>query len=343
MTQQQFDFIVLGQGLAGTLVSHELISRGKTVMVIDNGHPHSASRVAAGLYNPLTFKRLNFAWNAVEALPLMEPAYGKIEESLGEAFNFRIPIRRYFPDDQSHEQFMLKQDLPLYEPVLGKTDDFGEHGSGLVHGGGYVNLRKLLPAFRAWLESRGCFSEDEIGDEQIQVEDGCVRVGRFMAEKLIFCRGVKDVESMWWNHLPLKQTKGEVLTVTAPELSQDSIHNNGKFVLPLGDASFRTGSTYEWDEINEEPTEKGRDQILDKLKELHQGPVDVTEHQAGIRPTVKDRRPLVGSHPEQHNFFILNGLGTRGVMIGPWCAVQLADYILKNSELNKEIDVDRFK
>jgi glycine/D-amino acid oxidase-like deaminating enzyme len=41
------------------------------------------------------------------------------------------------------------------------------------------------------------------------------------------------------------------------------------------------------------------------------------EHFAGVRPTVKDRRPLVGTHAEYSAIHILNGLGTRGVMLGP--------------------------
>lgn len=343
MTQTHFDFIVLGQGLAGTLIAQELISRGKTVLVLDNAHPNSASRVAAGLYNPLTFKRLNFAWNAVEALPLMKKAYGRIEENVGETCRFDIPIRRYFPDAESHEQFLLKQDLPLYKPVLGETDDRGKFGSGLVHGGGYVDLQILLPGYRRWLESKGWYAEETVEDHKIETTDEGVRVGRHSADHLIFCRGVRDVQSPYWDHLPLKPAKGEVLVVKAPDLSQETVHNNGKFVLPVGDQKFRTGSTYTWDDIDELPTEAGKQQILDKFRELHPAPVEVVQHVAGIRPTVRDRRPLVGSHPDEKRFSILNGLGTRGVMIGPWCALQLADFLLNGSELNREIDVDRLK
>lgn len=343
MTRPHFDFIVLGQGLAGTLIASELISRGKTVLVLDNARPNSASRVAAGLYNPLTFKRLNFAWNAVEALPLMKKVYGRIEEKLGEKCRFTIPIRRYFPDSESHEAFLLKQDLPLYEPVLGETDDRHEFGSGLVHRGGYVDLKVLLPGFRKWLESKGWFAEETVEDHDIEVNPIGVRVGQHSADHLIFCRGVRDVESPFWSHLPLKPAKGEILVVKAPELSQESVHNNGKFVLPVGDSKFRTGSTYTWDDINEEPTEEGKQQILAKFQELHPEPVEVVEHVAGIRPTVRDRRPLVGTHPDENRFSILNGLGTRGVMIGPWCAIQLADYLLEGGELNREISVERIK
>jgi len=341
LTQAHLDYIVLGQGLAGTLIASELIDRGKTVLVIDSANPNSASRVAAGLFNPLTFKRLNFAWNAVDALPLMKTAYGRIEENIGKTCYFNIPIRRYFPDDESHEAFLIKQDLPLYEPILGETDDRNEHGSGIVHRGGYVDLKVMLPGFRSWLESKGWFAEETIEDHEIEATPRGVRAGQYTANHLIFCRGVRDVQSPFWNHIPLKPAKGEVLVIKAPELSQDTVHNNGKFVLPIGDSQFRTGSTYTWDQLDEIPTESGKEEILSKFAELHPAPVEVVEHVAGIRPTVKDRRPLVGTHSHEKHFSILNGLGTRGVMIGPWCAVQLADYLLEGGELNREIDVDR--
>ena len=68
---------------------------------------------------------------------------------------------------------------------------------------------------------------------------------------------------------------------------------------------------------------------------------EVLEHFAGVRPTVKDRRPLVGLHPNHPNMYILNGLGTRGVMLGPFLAHQLFNYIENNIPLDEEINIDR--
>jgi glycine oxidase len=324
-------------------MSHVLLSRGHSVMVIDNAHPRSASRVAAGMYNPISFKRLNLAWNTVKVLPRAEEMYPEIEEKLGGRFMFPFPIRRHFPNNENHEQFLIKQDLPLYKPYLGDTDDDGEFGSGVVHGGGFVNLRTLLPAYRSMLESAGSFLEMEVSDDDIVVTETGVEIGEVSTSALIFCRGIADVKSKWWCHLPLKESKGELITVKAEGLAEDKIHNNGKFALPLGENLFRTGSTYTWNDLNEDPTPEGKKEVLDKFEKLHQGPYEVTEHIAGIRPTVKDRQPLVGAHLDQKNFSILNGLGTRGVLIGPWCAEQLADFLLENQPLVREIDVRRFK
>ncbi|HBA65740.1 MAG TPA: FAD-dependent oxidoreductase, partial [Methylococcaceae bacterium] len=51
------DFLIVGQGLAGSLLAFELIQRNAQVMVVDDGR-ENASEVAAGLINPVTGIRL---------------------------------------------------------------------------------------------------------------------------------------------------------------------------------------------------------------------------------------------------------------------------------------------
>ena len=68
---------------------------------------------------------------------------------------------------------------------------------------------------------------------------------------------------------------------------------------------------------------------------------EIVNHFAGVRPTVKDRRPLVGTHPIHSQLHVLNGLGTRGVMLGPYLANQLFQLIEENIPLEKEIDIVR--
>lgn len=70
-------------------------------------------------------------------------------------------------------------------------------------------------------------------------------------------------------------------------------------------------------------------------------PFEIINQVAGIRPTVKDRRPLVGQHKDYKNMYLLNGLGTRGVMIGPYVAKQLYELIHKDIPLEKDISLSR--
>ena len=47
-------------------------------------------------------------------------------------------------------------------------------------------------------------------------------------------------------------------------------------------------------------------------------------------------------HKTYKNIYILNGLGTRGVMIGPYIANQLFNFIENEVPLEKEVDINRF-
>ena len=52
---KKFDFIIVGQGLAGTLLAHDLIELEKSVIIIDTHLKASSSRVAAG---PVSYTHL---------------------------------------------------------------------------------------------------------------------------------------------------------------------------------------------------------------------------------------------------------------------------------------------
>ena len=142
--------------------------------------------------------------------------------------------------------------------------------------------------------------------------------------------------------MPLNGTKGEVLTIKAPDLKLKAAIKSSVFIIPVGNDCYTVGSTYNWDDKSNKPTAAGKDELLSKLKTFITCDFEVVKHVAGIRPTVKDRRPLVGRHSEHQNLYVLNGLGTRGVMIAPYVAQQLFQFIGAKRPLDPEIDCNRF-
>lgn len=150
-------------------------------------------------------------------------------------------------------------------------------------------------------------------------------------------------QNPFFNQLPLVPAKGELLTIHAPDLNIGYVLKSAIFLIPLGNNLYLVGATYEWKDLTNKITHAAKNELLSKLKKLIKCSFEVVNQVAGIRPTVKDRRPLVGRHPEHKNIFILNGLGTRGVMIGPYVAEQLFNFIEFNQPLEKEIDIKRFK
>jgi glycine/D-amino acid oxidase-like deaminating enzyme len=142
--------------------------------------------------------------------------------------------------------------------------------------------------------------------------------------------------------LPLDGTKGELFIIKAPELDLDVIINTSVFILPLGDHLFKVGATYNWKDKTELPSEEGRQELIERIKEIINCDFVIVEHFAGIRPTVKDRRPLVGTHSSHSFIHILNGLGTRGVMLGPSMAKALYNSIEHDIPLDPTINIKRF-
>ena len=113
------------------------------------------------------------------------------------------------------------------------------------------------------------------------------------------------------------------------------------FNLPIGNDLYKVGATYDWKDKTNNPTAEGKKELVDKLKELISCDFEIVEHFAGVRPTVKDRRPLVGTHPIHPQLHVLNGLGTRGVMLGPYLANQLFQHIDNGAPLENEINIER--
>jgi glycine/D-amino acid oxidase-like deaminating enzyme len=123
----------------------------------------------------------------------------------------------------------------------------------------------------------------------------------------------------------------------------DVIVKSGIFVVPMGNDLYKVGATYNWVDKSDLPTEEGKKELLDDLNELITCDYEIMEHRAGVRPTVKDRRPLVGTHPQFKNVHLLNGMGTRGVMLAPSMARDLFNSIEKGTDLDPNIDIKRIK
>jgi glycine/D-amino acid oxidase-like deaminating enzyme len=136
--------------------------------------------------------------------------------------------------------------------------------------------------------------------------------------------------------------KGEILTIQCDDLPEEFILLSGIFLIPMGNKKFRAGSTYEWNFPHELPTDEGKLKLLKLLDEFLKLPYSVIDHRAGVRPTVKDRRPLIGSHPEHENVFLFNGMGTKGVQLIPYFADHFVGVLEKGKTLSGEVDVRRF-
>ncbi|WP_369997633.1 NAD(P)/FAD-dependent oxidoreductase [Winogradskyella sp.] len=345
---KQVDYIIVGCGLASIAFCEQLRANNKSFNVF-NDESQQSSIVASGLYNPVILKRFSEVWKAREQLEVALPLYKKIESDLNIKIDYKLQLLRRFASIEEQNLWFNASDKPQLEPYLStnllkNTNSAidAPFGFGEVLHAGRINTNVLIDSYKDLLKENHQLQETKFSHHQLEVKSDFLKYKNLKANHIVFAEGFGLKQNPYFNYLPLNGTKGEVMTIKAPELKIDYGLKSSVFVIPLGGDLYTVGATYNWTDKSNLPTEEGKQELIAKLKVFLKCDFEVVNHVAGIRPTVKDRRPLVGKHPENHNLYILNGLGTRGVMIAPYAAKELYDFIENNKPLNAEINIDRF-
>lgn len=342
------DYIIVGSGLAGISFSEIALNNNKSIVVFDNESQNS-SKIAGGLYNPVILKRFSEVWKAQEQLILMNDFYLNLNKKINVKFDFKMPIlRKFFSVEEQNNWFSASDKVGL-APFLSSNLIYKKfkgidspYGYGEVLQTGYVDTALLLAKYKEYLLSNELLRNEGFDYEALVFEEDCVCYNDLKAKHIVFAEGFGMHSNPFFNNLPLDGTKGELFIIKAPELEIDCVVNTSVFILPLGKDLFKVGATYNWKDKTDLPTEEGKEELIERIKEIILCDFEIIEHFAGVRPTVRDRRPLVGTHSEYNRVHILNGLGTRGVMLGPAMAKELFDNIENEIPLNSEIDIQRF-
>ena len=343
-----YDYIIVGSGLASVMFAEQLRLHNKSFIVISN-RSQQASVVASGLYNPVVLKRFTATWNAAAHLESAIPKYVELEQLLGYKLDHVLPIHRVFNSVKEQNNWFLACDKPvltnfLNPEIIPNTNSAvkAPFGFGAVNFTGRIDTQLLIESYREFLLKRNQYIEETF--EYIDVKDNRegVEYRTLKARKIVFTEGFGVHKNPYFKYLPLEGTKGELITIHAPTLKLVVILKSSIFVIPMGEDRYLVGSTYEWTDKTNEPTQKSKIELIEKLERLIGCDYEIVDQRAGIRPTVVDRRPLVGQHPSHKNMHVLNGLGTRGVLVAPSMAKALYDSIEKGASLPAEIDISRF-
>ena len=339
-------FLVVGAGVSGLFVAKQLHGLGHTFTLIDNAQ-NKSSAVAAGLINPLVFRRMNLSWRANEFLSNLIEEYRFLEEVTSSEFFHALTIRRLFSSEQERQFWIDKHLLAEYEPFMHPISDEddnyslakNEFGTGRVKQAFYVDTLPFIEKTKKWLSLIGEVIEEQLDYANIDPVQSTYKGKTYSG--IIFCEGVHVRENPWFNYLAVNATKGEVLTITSNALPQDESLNRKCFVLPIGGQTFKVGSTYVWNTYNDQVTQEGRKLIQSNLSYITDSPCEVIHQQAGMRPTTFDRRPFMGKHPDYDKLYVMNGLGTKGYMLAPLLSAEFCNWIDGKGELHPEVKLDR--
>ncbi|ELR72256.1 hypothetical protein C900_01810 [Fulvivirga imtechensis AK7] len=344
----EFDYIVVGQGLAGSALSYQILKAGKRVLVIDDNRPVTSSKVAAGLYNPVTGRKMVKTWKADTLFPYLISFYKELEELCGDQFLIERSIYRPFLSMEEQNEWMGKSASEEFEHFITKvhhrsqyafsTDDYG----GIeLNMSGYLDIPRYLKAYRSYLESKKIMLSAKFDHKLLKPGSDAVVYRGYSTKKIIFCNGLDAFHNTHFDWLPFQPVKGEVLQIKT-EIQLEHILNRGVFVIPIEDDVFKVGSNYDNKDHTMGITSKAREEITMKLKELVNVPFEVVDQIAGVRPATKDRRPFIGLHPEYETIGIFSGLGTKGVSLAPYFSGHFIDFLEHGKELYPEVNISRY-
>ena len=342
-SKKTINFLIVGQGIAGTTLAHKLYENGKSVHLIDNNHQSSSSLIAGGVIHPMSFKRAILSWKADSLIPVAKAYYDAFETAFKTKVFHELDMIRVFStmEEQNNWQGRMA-DSPMKEIIGDEELSLGfPLGSGKVNMAGRLDVALYLTRSKEFFKEKDIISEEQFDYNQLTHSETGIEYKGIEAENIIFCEGFKINQNPYFKYIPLSPTKGEILIIKTKDLP-DCILSQGCFVMPIGNNKYVLGATYDRENINQETTKLGKEQLIEKLKAIGDFDFDIIEHRAGVRPTTHDRRPILGTHPKNSNMHIFNGLGSKGVMLAPHFAGELIEYITKGVQLNKEVSVTRF-
>ena len=335
---------VIGQGLTGSLLALHLKEMGIPFIVQDVDLPGCATAVAPGIVNPLAGRNYRPPKYVDELLDQLHQSIALAEKTLGIRIWTACPILRMFTEPTQLDKFrksvledgggaFVSEEFP--ENTFPHLNDI--YGSFLTQRGGWANLPLLMEVTRSWLRQEGLLSEEQwIPPESTPTKP-------VDNELVIFCEGWHVLNNPYWSFIPHNPAKGEMLIVRFEEpLPNDRIYNQACWAQPLADDLWRVGSTYSWDAFDSNATLEGATSLQDNLHLMTPIPFHVQDQVAGVRPIVNDFKPVIGQHPEIPHWYILNAMGSKGVLQAPTAAHDLLEYLTDGARIPGPWSIDRF-
>ncbi|MES2690118.1 MAG: FAD-dependent oxidoreductase [Bacteroidota bacterium] len=344
---RHYDYLICGQGLAGSLLARQLIKAGKKVLVMDAGSRNTSSHVAAGMFTPISGKRMVKSWMTDELYPVMTDTYRQLENELGLSFLHLKNIQLSFSS--------IKEQNDFFSALTDKTSNYvlteivpnpglqAPFGAVEITHSGWLNTSLFLDKFKAWLIEQQAYEQQCYAYESFLYADDQWHYGtELCAGAVVFCEGSQNSRNPFFKYAGVIENKGDVFLLETNALDDEKIYKRGAYAVHLEQNRFKAGSTYKWNEHDATPTSTGYAELKAKTDALISGNYQVLEHLAGIRPTTRDRRPILGGHHTEAGLYIFNGLGTKGVSLAPYFSKIMADLLLNGTILPAEIDVKRF-
>lgn len=339
------EYIIVGGGYAGMFFAHQLIKGGHSFKLF-NGPRGSASKVSAGIVNPVVLKKFTTFDKAKEQIDSLEKTLKEIESYTGEYYGVKEPIHRIFHDRKEQELWLKKSEDevlkdfldPSIEPLSGVVNP---EGSGRVLLSSRLDVAKFFQGMEKYLREKGHLIEELFDYFALDPEEK--RYQNYSYNHLVFAEGMGVSFNPFFKNIEVNPNKGHHLTVRLSEpLEGCQTLKKKHFLFPLGEGDYYYGGTYDRESTEERVDLEQRNKLTEGLSEFYKKDFQVQEVKYGFRPTVKDRRPIIGRHPVFGSLYVFNGLGARGILNGNFYAKALYEHISQGYALSAEVEINRF-
>ncbi len=344
------DYLIVGQGIAGSVMALTLEQRGKSVAIINDAGLSSSSRIAAGVFNPFNCRRTTPMWKAKESVAALGAFYDFAEELLSDKFRkYEIMMRVFGSAEEADawKRYLEKPDHAFAHPFLEEKIFHSvktPFGFGSIFEGGIVDTEKFIELTKKYFSKRDYYLNERFDHAKLFIGETALSYdNRVEANQVIFCEGHLAINNPHFDSRTVAPTKGELLHVHIPGFGMKLVHAS-VYVAALDDNdNYVCGATFNPGKDDEEITGSGKEELIAKLKTITDLPFEVIGHFAGVRPAGRDRKPVIGRSRNHRNLSIFNGFGSKAVLMSPFLAQVLADHLETGSKILPEVNVARFK
>lgn len=346
--QKHTDYIVVGGGISGCVLSYTLMKYGASVLMYDLPDENKSSSVAAGLWNPVVLKRMKKVWKADEMMAELHTVYPDMENWTSAQFFDPISIRRVFHNAGEQNTWLELCDSPTFsaylEDSISPVPDgvVGDFESGRMKGTGRLNVKAFIKAVHQTLYQQDALREERFEWNAVVRDSEGINYQDVRAHAVISCEGAQM--SLGENGLSQKgfaPVKGEVIRMKLDAALENECIHQKHFMLSEGNNQVTVGATYAWDGFDMGPTEEKRKELEDHVAKVWKGAAQTIDHKSGIRPASSDRRPIVGPHSLEHTW-TFGGMGSRAVLMAPYLSKVLVEHFMYGTALLEECLPKRF-
>ena len=349
MDKSKRDYLIIGQGIAGTLLSYQLYKRGKSFHVVRSEMEKSSTYVSSGVINPVTGRRIVKTWMIDELLPTALKTYKEIGELLNIELILCSHIIKLISNTEEQNTWCSKANSP--DSYLTDIDDKAEYQkyfkdfvmAGKIEPALVVNVKVLLKKWSEFLNRHNSLILKKLVANDLLIYEGGVELNGIQYSNVIFADGHNGMSQYYFCDLPYKNAKGEVLHIRTDEYESNEMVKAVTNIIPEDSGTYWVGSNYEWEADNDLPSDAGKNYILKRLSKMARFNFDVVGHSAGIRACSADRKPYLGQHEKFSFLWIMNGMGTKGISLAPYFSEHLLNHIEIGSGLLPEVDIKRVK